>query len=139
MGQPSRFRVGAASLMRAMGVCDGRKELEMDLLLPDGGGNEYTLPRVEAMLAGTLALMTGHAQNSCPNRRMLMALKIRKNLQELQEQAGLSEAFRTVVQRLGQHWGALAAQGPAAGDACGPAVEPAVAQAGGLAASLVLH
>lgn len=101
--------------------------MSTDFAEPPGG--EYILPRVEAMLAGTLALMTGHAQNGCPNRRMLMALKIRHNLQELQEQDGLSEAFRTVLRRLGHEWGALAVALPAVAPAC-PADE---ARAGGAA------
>lgn len=111
----------------------------MEIDCVDAGRTEYTLPRVEAMLAGTLALMTGHAQNMCPNRRMLMALKIRHNLQELQAQEGLSEAFRTVLQRLAHQWGALAVQMPA-GDPCGnKASETAATQALWLAATPVLQ
>ncbi len=110
----------------------------MDKLFAEEGGSEYTLPRVEAMLAGTLALMTGHAQHLCPNRRMLMALKIRHNLQELQEQAGLSDAFRTVLQRLGHQWGALAVEMPA-GAVPGTVVEPVTPQPAWLAASPVLQ
>lgn len=79
----------------------------------DEGDGEYTLPSAEAMLAGTLALMTGHAQNTCPNRRMLMALKIRHNLDQLRSQADLSEQFRCVLLRLCHEWGALAVGMPA--------------------------
>ncbi len=76
---------------------------------------EYTMPSVEALLAGTLALMTGHAQNACPNRRMIMALKIRQNLDQLAGHDGLDEQFRTVLQRLCHEWGAIAVVMPAAG------------------------
>ncbi len=86
--------------------------------------SEYTLPSAEAMLAGTLALMTGHAQNSCPNRRMLMALKIRHNLDQLRSQPALTEQFRIVLQRLCHEWGALAVSLPTAGSPDRSGVEP---------------
>lgn len=84
----------------------------MDIDCSLNAESEYTLPSVEAMLAGTLALMTGHAQNSCPNRRMLMALKIRHNLDQLRNHAGLTEQFRIVLLRLCHEWGALAVNLP---------------------------
>lgn len=84
--------------------------MDTDCSLPAEG--EYTMPSAEAMLAGTLALMTGHAQNSCPNRRMLMALKIRHNLDQLAGCAGLNEQFRTVLRRLCHEWDALAVSLP---------------------------
>ena len=34
---------------------------------------EYEMPSVEALLAGTLALMTGHAQSACARQRGLMS------------------------------------------------------------------
>ena len=76
---------------------------------------EYTMPGAEAMLAGTLALMTGHAQNVCPNRRMLMALKVRHNLDQLRSHPGLNPQFRAVLLRLCHEWGVLAVEMPAAG------------------------
>lgn len=99
----------------------------MDTEIEPDGDSEYTMPCAEAMLAGTLALMTGHAQNACPNRRMLMALKIRHNLDQLGSHADLSEQFRMVVLRLRHEWGALAVNMPAAGcdpDCCGATPEP---------------
>lgn len=87
----------------------------MDTDIKFDGDGEYTLPCAEAMLAGTLALMTGHAQNICPNRRMLMALKIRHNLDQLRGQADLSEQFRLVLLRLCHEWGVLAVGMPAGG------------------------
>lgn len=68
---------------------------------------EHVMPCAEAMLAGTLALMTGHAQSACATQRDLMGRKIRSNLFFLGEHPGLSPNFRTVVQRMHQHWDVL--------------------------------
>ena len=65
---------------------------------------EYTLPCVEALLAGTLALMTGHAQSDDAVHRRLMAKKIASNLFFLNQHPGLTEAFRTVLNRLQKSW-----------------------------------
>lgn len=80
----------------------------MDTDIKPDADEEYALPCAEALLAGTLALMTGHAQAICPNRRMLMALKIRHNLGQLRSHRGLNEQFRVVLLRLCHEWGALA-------------------------------
>lgn len=68
---------------------------------------EHVLPCAEAMLAGTLALMTGHAQSACATQRDLMGRKIRSNLFFLGQHPGLSASFRTVIQRMHQHWDVL--------------------------------
>jgi len=68
---------------------------------------EHVMPCAEAMLAGTLALMTGHAQSTCGAQRELMGRKIRSNLFFLSEHPALTPNFRTVVQRMHQHWDAL--------------------------------
>jgi hypothetical protein len=68
---------------------------------------EHVMPCAEAMLAGTLALMTGHAQSACTTQRDLMGRKIRSNLFFLGEHPGLSPSFRTVLQRMHQHWDVL--------------------------------
>lgn len=80
---------------------------------------EHVMPCAEAMLAGTLALMTGHAQSACAIQRDLMGRKIRSNLFFLGQHTGLSPSFRTVVQRMHRHWDALLKAGdrPAAGQA----------------------
>lgn len=99
--------------------------MDTDIEINDEG--EYTLPSAEAMLAGTLALMTGYAQNTCPNRRMLMALKIRHNLDQLRSHADLTAQFRQVLLRLCHEWGALAVGMPAQGcqaDRSGAAEQP---------------
>ncbi|MDO9201183.1 hypothetical protein [Hydrogenophaga sp.] len=73
----------------------------------DPNDEEYVMPCAEAMLAGTLALMTGHAQSACARQRILMAKKIRSNLYFLGQNPDLTPNFRTVVQRMHLHWDAL--------------------------------
>jgi len=51
---------------------------------------EHVMPCAEAMLAGPLALMTGHAQSSCATQRGLMGRKIRSNLFFLGQHPALS-------------------------------------------------
>jgi hypothetical protein len=68
---------------------------------------EHVMPCAEAMLAGTLALMTGHAQSACATQRDLMGRKIRSNLFFLGQHPALTPNFRTVVQRMHQHWDTL--------------------------------
>jgi hypothetical protein len=74
---------------------------------------EYRLPCAEALLAGTLALMTGHAQACCSNQRHLMAKKIGTNLSQLAEHPQLLPQFRAMLWNLGKHWQALMQQSPA--------------------------
>ena len=81
-------------------------------MTPNASEDEsYELPCVEAMLAGTLALMTGHAQTTCREQQSLMARKIRSNLFFLAEHPGISPAFRTVVARLHRHWDSVCQSG----------------------------
>jgi hypothetical protein len=68
------------------------------------GEEEYHLPCAEALLAGTLALMTGHAQACCDNHRQLMNAKIVANLSQLGEHAILSAQFRAALWNLRNHW-----------------------------------
>jgi hypothetical protein len=65
---------------------------------------EYSLPCAEALLAGTLALMTGHVQACCDNHRALMARKITANLAQLAEHPLLSPAFRAMLWNLRTRW-----------------------------------
>ena len=64
---------------------------------------EYTLPTAEALLAGTLALMTGCAQGT-DGQRGLMSAKIAHNLAQLSEHAALSSEMRRVLARLQTRW-----------------------------------
>jgi hypothetical protein len=75
--------------------------------------DEYELPDAEALHAATLALMTGHAQQACPQRRSLMARKIRSNLFFLCQHPGLTPELRRVIQRLHGMWDALVQSGAA--------------------------
>jgi hypothetical protein len=65
---------------------------------------EYTMPCAEALLAGTLALMTGHVQTSCCAHRELMAAKIVSNLSALSDASLLSPRFRALLGSLCQRW-----------------------------------
>jgi hypothetical protein len=69
----------------------------------------HVLPCAEAVLAGTLALMTGHAQCGCKNQKRMMASKISANLAGIDSLTGLSPNFKIVMQRLQAHWERLAA------------------------------
>ena len=77
---------------------------------PTSPNDEYIMAAADAMLAGTLALLTGHAQCSCAEQRMLMARKIRSNLYMLAQHPALPPPFRLVVQRLHGHWNGIVAQ-----------------------------
>lgn len=74
---------------------------------PPSDDDSYVLPCAEALLAGSLALMTGHAQSDCARQRFLMARKIRSNLFFLAQHPGINATFRTVLQRMHDHWDQL--------------------------------
>lgn len=65
---------------------------------------EYGMPCAEALLAGTLALMTGHAQACCAGQRGVMAHKVVANLDLLVRHPGLSPAFRAMLGQLQRRW-----------------------------------
>jgi len=71
----------------------------------DTADEEYTLPSVEALLAGTLALMTGYAQSArdCAHRP-LMARKLVANLSCLSSHPQLSPAMHTMLANLRTRW-----------------------------------
>ncbi len=66
---------------------------------------EYVLPCAEALLAGTLALMTAYAQGS-PNccGRPLMAAKLVSNLIRLSHHPAFTPTMHTVLHRLCGSW-----------------------------------
>ena len=74
---------------------------------------EYDLPCAEALLAGTLALMTGYVQACCDSHRDAMGRKVAGNLQLLAQAQGLTPHFRTMLWSLQERW---AQQCTAAGD-----------------------
>jgi hypothetical protein len=65
---------------------------------------EYTMPCAEALLAGTLALMTAHIQTSSAEQRELFAGKIVSNLGSLSELSALSGSFKTMIRNLRGRW-----------------------------------
>ena len=75
---------------------------------PTAEPEEIELPRVEALLAGTLALMTGYSQalqaDLHPEHRLLMGAKIGSHLASLGEHPLLSENFRRILAGLRQRW-----------------------------------
>lgn len=66
---------------------------------------EYTLPSVEALLAGTLALMTGYAQSApeC-SHRAVMAAKLVSHLFCLSGHPQLSPPMQTMLANLCTRW-----------------------------------
>lgn len=82
------------------------------------GVTEYHLPGAEALLAGTLALMTCHAQSPCPTHRGRAVLKIVSNVGALVRHPALSPEFRAALCNLRKHWQGLAGD---AGDHCADA------------------
>lgn len=81
---------------------------------PDEDG--VHLPSVEALTAGTLALMTGYAQAAadCPNRS-LMARKLVSNLFFLSGHPHVSPPMRTMLDNLRTRWQLAAEAAPMAG------------------------
>lgn len=65
---------------------------------------EYSMPCAEALLAGTLALMTGHAQACCDGHREMIARKIAAQLAQLATHAQLSAEFQTMLWSLRSRW-----------------------------------
>ena len=69
---------------------------------------EYALPCAEAVMAGTLALMTGYARCGCAVHRQMMAEKAAANLLALAENSQLSSqltgGFKAIVFKLHSQW-----------------------------------
>ena len=73
---------------------------------------EHHMPPVEAVLAGTLALMTGYSQflqaEANPAHRIGMGEKITRNLAMLSEHPQLSPDCRRVLWHLHERWAVMA-------------------------------
>ena len=73
--------------------------------------DEHELPSVEAVLAGTLALMTGYAQalqaELHPQQRLAMGDKIVRNLELLAAHGALSQPFQRIALGLQARWQAM--------------------------------
>jgi hypothetical protein len=72
---------------------------------------EHELPSIEALLAGTLALMTGYGQALQaalePQHRLSMGVKVGSNLALLVDHPQLSLGFRQVLSGLQGRWEAM--------------------------------
>jgi hypothetical protein len=72
---------------------------------------EHHMPQVEAVLAGTLALMTGYSQflqaEANPVHRIGMGEKITRNLAMLAEHPQLSPDCRCVLWQLHERWAVM--------------------------------
>lgn len=80
--------------------------MDQDLPQPDSS-NEFVLGNPEAVLAGTLALMTALVQGCCEEHRPVIRRKVMSNLAELERHPALSQQFRALASHLQQHWFAL--------------------------------
>lgn len=69
---------------------------------------EFELPTFEALLAGTLALMTGYAQAAQaeldPAGRLAASRRIAENLALLRERPEASALFKRLFERLSSCW-----------------------------------
>jgi hypothetical protein len=72
--------------------------------MPNAHIIEHEISGLEAMLAGTLCLMSAYAHSPCGNNKALMALKIVSNLKCLQCQSVLSAEFRQVLGNVTDSW-----------------------------------
>lgn len=66
--------------------------------------SEYSITGLEAMLAGTFALMSAYAHCQCGNQQGLMSLKIISNLTCLQHQSCITPEFRKVLNKVMDSW-----------------------------------
>jgi|688.fasta_scaffold370747_2 hypothetical protein len=68
------------------------------------GDLEFVMPCADALMAGTLALMTGHARCGCAQHRDMMARKAAVNLHTLSGHPQISDGLRTVTKKLYEQW-----------------------------------
>lgn len=87
---------------------------------------EPGLPCAEALLAGTLALMTGYAHSDRAGDRDAMGRKIAAHLESLARMDGLSPHFRTMAGNLNNRWSRRL--GIAGADGAAPPAGPSVAE-----------
>ena len=106
---------------------------------PDPTTEEHELPSLEAVLAGTLALMTGYSQalqaELEPHQRLRMGTKIGDNLTVLVEHPLLSPGFQQVLAGLHRRWRAMSECTAQAACGCaGPPAGPIARSAAGAGA-----
>lgn len=80
---------------------------------PHDLAREHELPASEAVLAATLALMTGYCQalqaDLHPQQRLLMGAKIGRNLELLAGHPALSDGFQRIALGLQARWQLMSA------------------------------
>jgi hypothetical protein len=92
-----------------------KPDFDLDGALDESHHDMPAPPCVQALLAGTLALMTTWADPATGARvdvamqRQLMARKIVHNLQALQQHAAIPQALRQVMAQAQRRWLAVAA------------------------------
>ncbi len=72
--------------------------------MPASRDEEYSLPCAEAVLAGTLALMTGHAQARSSSQRAAMGEKVVAGLQHLARSSHFTPHFCALLGSLQHKW-----------------------------------
>lgn len=77
----------------------------------EGPADDSRLPALEAVLAGTLALMTSHAEAGSAGRRLAIRARIVSNIDLLMRDERLSTAFRLSLGQLCVHWKYMGAPG----------------------------
>lgn len=101
-------------------------DIQPDLDADIGLSAHQRLPTAEAVLAATLALMTGHAQACCEEHRWVMLRKIVANLHLLAHHPGLSAGFKAVAGQLHAMWARLRDQQPSNDHEIGHEIAPPV-------------
>lgn len=76
---------------------------------------EYIIPGPEALMASTMALMTGHVQSCCVSHREAIVAKIVANLAVLSQDPMLSPGFQALLWSLRSRWLALGQVAASAG------------------------
>lgn len=78
------------------------KEIWTDVDVDEG--DDANLLGAETLLAGTLGLMTAHAETRCDAERRRLARKVAADLSRLADEPGVSAHFRLVLYTMTAHW-----------------------------------
>jgi hypothetical protein len=81
-----------------------KPEYTMNTDVERNAHGDYELQSVEAVMAGTYALMSAYAHCTCNNNKGLMAHKIVWNLSQLSSCIGLSTEFRMALANVSNMW-----------------------------------
>jgi len=95
---------------------------------PTGPDEEYAMPCAEALLASSLALMTGYVQGCCDEHREPMAQKIVEHLLSLSQHPLLSPDFKSLLWNLHTRWLQQSRRASASSASAYAPVDPAAAR-----------